>query len=128
MEDLQVHADTGQVAVVFRTLVCCRTDKVSYIGKDKAWHDRIQVNDTENFVRFSVKQHIIDFRIAMIHPFAQFPFPVEPFLQAHRFSSSLNFVNQLVYLLKSSGAIRFYCLPELFEPERHIVEVGDGLS
>ena len=52
LENIHIYTDVIQIFVVFGTRIASRPDEIADIGKYKAGHYRIQINNTKHFTFF----------------------------------------------------------------------------
>ena len=127
LEYFHIEVHIREVFIIFQPCIGSRTQEIAKVGKDKAGHYGIKVDDTKDIAVF-IKHHIIDFRIAMANALGQLTFAMQAFRLAHFIGTTLYLIQKIPYFLYTSGSVGRHGIAKLFQAEFHIMEIGNRLA
>ena len=125
--DLHVHADLREVCFIFGSEVHARTDEVTHVAEDEAWHNGIPVDDAEYSTRL-IEEDVVDLCVAVDGALGELALSVELLLEEHRVSTAVDLSEDVLHFGDTASGILGDSVAELLQAEGHAVEVLNGLT
>ena len=128
LEKFLVEAHVVEVRVVLGSCVGRRAQEIAVVAEKEARHHRVEVDDKQEFSRFGIEHHVIDFRVAVADATRQFSLAEQPFALTHPLGILLKQVENVLHTGHATDGVFRHDLAQLLHTEFHVVEVGNRVA